>query len=106
MGAEYRFGKEVVEDQVIFVGVGGDQVIHPALPLESLQFFLIAGGVDDGPDPVIDQNRVAKGVLSPPNEFYRAFREIVHGFCAALPGKEFCKPVNTSWIPVFTGMTE
>jgi hypothetical protein len=62
---------------VVFVGVGGDQVIDPGLVLERQQLFRIAGRVDDRPDPAVNEDGIAVGVRASANEFYRALGKIV-----------------------------
>ena len=64
---------------MVFVGVGGDQEIEPALVFERQQFLRIAGRVDDRPKPAVNKDGVAVGVRAPANEFYRALRKIVQG---------------------------
>jgi len=69
-------GKEVIEDQMIFMGVGGDQKIYGFFPLERKQLSQITRGVDDGPDSIGHQNGMAKGISASPNEFDCPFFKI------------------------------
>jgi hypothetical protein len=54
MGAESGTGEKIIENQVIFVGVRVEQIIHGPLVPEGGQLVLVAGGIDDRPAPVVD----------------------------------------------------
>jgi hypothetical protein len=69
MGAKSGLGEKVVEDQMVFMGVGGDQEINRSLVFEGLQFVLVTGGIDHGPGLVVHKDRVAERVPASPDEF-------------------------------------
>jgi hypothetical protein len=84
MGQEPGVGEEGIEDQVVFMSMGSDQVMERSAVFEGPELPLVAGGVDDQPIPVFDQDGVTVGVSAAADEFYRAFGKIVHGNLRAI----------------------
>jgi hypothetical protein len=95
MGAESGTGEKIIENQVIFVGVSVEQIIHGPLVSEGGQLVLVAGGIDDRPAPVVNQNRMAERVSSPADELDRPVLEIVQkNFLSRKKSPPPCPPLS------------
>jgi hypothetical protein len=77
MGTKFGFRKKVIKDQVVFMGMGGDQKINRALVFERLQFVSVTGGIDYQPRSVIYQDRIGERVPASPDKFDGPFYKII-----------------------------
>jgi hypothetical protein len=94
--AKSGLGKKIVKNEVVLMGMGGDQIVNVSLVLKLEQLIPVTGGINDCPISVIDQYRVAKRILTSPNKFNVSFDKIEHRSIlavrrVALPGNEIAK---------------
>jgi hypothetical protein len=62
--------------EVILVAVAVDDDLDPAVTIKGQQLFLIAGRVDDGADVIINEDRIALGILAAADQAKAAFFKI------------------------------
>jgi hypothetical protein len=69
MGTKFGFREKIIKNQVVFMGVGGDQEINRPPVFKGLQFVSVTGGIDHCPGLVIHKDGVTERVSASPDEF-------------------------------------